>query len=81
MSQVAEELVTQFQRMVGRDGGELRLVSDDGARLTVAYRPGRAAPDCQDDVCVLPQQELQQLMVETLRRRRPGADVVVEVLP
>ena len=81
MTPAADELVHQFRRMVTRDGGELQLLADDGSRLTVGYRPGSAGPDCSDDVCVLPQHELQTLMTETLRRRRPGGEVVVEVLP
>jgi hypothetical protein len=78
---VGTELVAQFDRMVKRDGGEVTLLSTDADVIRVGYRPGNAGPDCQDDVCVLPQSELHQLMSETLRRRRPGAELVVEVLP
>lgn len=74
-----EELVRKFDRMVARDGGAVRLVSDDGTTLRVAYTPGVAGPDCTDDVCVLPEQELAQLMGEALARRSPGTRLEVEV--
>jgi hypothetical protein len=67
--------------MVRRDGGEVRLIEETEDVLRVGYRPGRAGPECTDDVCVLPQHELKQLMSETLRRRRPQMQLVVEVLP
>jgi hypothetical protein len=73
-------LVAEFERMVQRDGGELVLLSEDERTIRVGYRPGSAAPDCEDDVCILPQHELNQLMAETLRRRSPGTEIVVEVL-
>ena len=77
---IGVELVAQFDHMVRRDGGEVTLLADTGELIRVGYRPGNAGPDCQDDVCVLPHHELQQLMAETLRRRSPLAQVVVEVL-
>ncbi|GAA4530690.1 hypothetical protein GCM10023096_71710 [Nonomuraea ferruginea] len=73
-------LVAEFERMVSRDGGELVLLAEDAGTIRVGYRPGSAGPDCADDVCVLPQHELSQLMAETLRRRSPGTEIVVEVL-
>lgn len=81
LTSLGAEIVAQFDRMVRRDGGQVVLLDSEGEMLRVGYRPGSAAPDCQDDVCVLPQQELHQLMSETLQRRRPGAELVVEVLP
>lgn len=78
---IGTELVAQFDRMVRRDGGEVRLIEETEDVLRVGYRPGRAGPECTDDVCVLPQHELKQLMSETLRRRRPQMQLVVEVLP
>jgi hypothetical protein len=81
LTSLGAEIVEQFDRMVRRDGGQVVLLDSEGEVLRVGYRPGRAGPDCQDDVCVLPQQELHQLMSETLRRRRPGTELVVEVLP
>ncbi|MFC0527291.1 hypothetical protein [Phytohabitans kaempferiae] len=81
LTSLGAEIVAQFDRMVRRDGGQVVLLESEGEVLRVGYRPGNAGPDCQDDVCVLPQQELHQLMSETLGRRRPGAELVVEVLP
>jgi hypothetical protein len=75
------QLVAEFDRMVRRDGGEVVLLADDGEVVRVGYRPGNAGPDCRDDVCILPQQELRQLMSETLRRRAPQLRLEVEVLP
>lgn len=77
---IGAELVAQFDRMVRRDGGEVTLLADDGDVIRVGYRPGSAGPECSDDVCILPQQELHQLMAETLRRRSPQTRLVVEVL-
>ncbi|GIH06701.1 hypothetical protein Rhe02_47680 [Rhizocola hellebori] len=77
---VGAELVAQFDRMVRRDGGEVTLLAEEGDLLRVGYRPGNAGPECHDDVCILPQQELHQLMAETLRRRSPNTELVVEVL-
>jgi hypothetical protein len=77
---VGVELVAQFDRMVRHDGGQVTLLADTGELIRVGYRPGSAAPDCSDDVCILPQQELYQLMSETLRRRSPQTQLVVEVL-
>jgi hypothetical protein len=81
VTSVGAQLVAQFDRMVRRDGGEVRLLSTHDGVIRVGYRPGDAGPDCQDDVCVLPQHELHHLMAETLRRRRPGTELVVELLP
>jgi hypothetical protein len=66
--------------MVRRDGGEVRLIEESADLLRVGYRPGSAGPGCAHNVCVLPQQELCQLMAETLRRRDPGKRLIVEVL-
>ncbi|WP_055480035.1 hypothetical protein [Sphaerimonospora mesophila] len=77
---VGARLVAEFDRMVRRDGGEVTLLAEDGAVIRVGYRPGSAGPDCRDDVCILPQDELRQLMAETLRRRNPEKELVVEVL-
>jgi hypothetical protein len=73
----AEDLISQFDRMVSRDGGSLSLLDFDGEVIRVGYRPG-ADPTCDDGVCVLPHAELQQLMAETLARRDPSLRVVVE---
>ncbi|WP_433377920.1 hypothetical protein [Streptosporangium sp. CA-115845] len=81
VTSIGAQLVAEFDRMVRRDGGEVTLLAEDGDVIRVGYRPGNAGPDCRDDVCVLPQQELRQLMAETLRRRGPHIEIVVEVLP
>jgi hypothetical protein len=80
VTSVGAELVAQFDRMVQRDGGSVTLLSTADDVIRVGYRPGRAGPECDDDVCVLPQQDLHRLMAETLRRRRPGTELVVEVV-
>ncbi|MDA0633418.1 hypothetical protein OUY22_08305 [Nonomuraea sp. MCN248] len=80
MESTGTRLVAEFERMVRRDGGELVLLAEDAGTIRVGYRPGDAGPDCKDDVCILPQHELRQLMAETLRRRSPGTEIVVEVL-
>jgi hypothetical protein len=73
---VAEQLVRQFDRMVRRDGGSLALVAVEGSCIIVAYEPG-VASECAADVCVMPHQELQALMSETLARRDPEMSVRV----
>jgi Fe-S cluster biogenesis protein NfuA len=75
----AEKLVIQFDRMVRRDGGAVSLLGVDGTVVRVGYRPG-TDETCEGDACVLPHVELQQLMSETLARRDPQLQVVVEVL-
>jgi hypothetical protein len=73
----AATLVGQFDRMVKRDGGSVTLLGVDGDVIRVSYAPG-VDPDCTDGVCVMPHVELQQLMAETLARRAPSLQVVVE---
>lgn len=75
---LATTLVGQFDRMVRRDGGSVRLVGVADGVVRVAYRPGVAA-ECTDDVCVMPHVELEQLMAETLARRDATLRVVVEL--
>jgi hypothetical protein len=73
----AEDLISQFNRMVKRDGGLLTLVDFDGEVIRVGYQLG-ADPTCVDGACVMPYGELQLLMAETLARRDPSLRVVVE---
>jgi Fe-S cluster biogenesis protein NfuA len=75
---VAGTLVEQFDRMVRRDGGAVRLLGVDDGVIRVAYAPG-ADVSCETDACVLPHVELQQLMAETLARRDTGLRVAVEL--
>jgi hypothetical protein len=76
---VAEALVAQFDRMVQRDGGSLRLLGTEGNIINVGYQLG-ADPECADGVCILPDAELQALMSETLHRRDPALEVVVSLI-
>lgn len=75
---IAASLVSQFDRMVKRDGGTVSLVDVHDGVIRVAYRPG-ADLTCDTDACVLPHIELQQLMSETLARRDASLQVVVEL--
>jgi hypothetical protein len=75
---VATSLVSQFDRVVRRDGGAVVLVGVDDDVIRVGYRPGADA-SCDTDACVLPHLELQQLMAETLARRDASLRVVVEL--
>jgi Fe-S cluster biogenesis protein NfuA len=75
---IAATLVSQFDRMVKRDGGAVSLLGVDDGVIRVAYRPGADAT-CDTDACVLPHLELQQLMSETLARRDAALRVVVEL--
>jgi hypothetical protein len=77
--QIAETLVRQFDQMVKRDGGSVLLLGVDGEVIRVGYRPGTAA-DCDGDACVLPHVELRDLMGETLARRDPALQLVVELV-
>jgi hypothetical protein len=74
---LAEQVVAQFDRMAGRDGGSVTLASLEGGTLRVLHRAG-SDPDCEGDSCVLPSVEIQQLMAEVLERR--GSHLRVEVI-
>jgi hypothetical protein len=76
---IAESLVAQFGRMVQRDGGSLELLGVEGNTISVGYKLG-VDQSCADDVCVLPDAELQALMSETAQRRDPSLQVVVSVI-
>jgi hypothetical protein len=76
---VAEKLVQQFDQMVKRDGGSLRLLGVADGVVRVGYHPG-VDPNCDDGACVMPQVELQELMGETLARRDPDLRLVVELV-
>lgn len=65
--------------MVKRDGGQVSLLGVDGEVVRVGYKPG-VDEACEGDACVMPHLELQQLMTETLSRRDPQLQVVVELL-
>jgi len=73
-----ERLVSEFQRMVRRDGGSLTLLSEEPGLIRIGYRVGKPI-DCDSGTCVLPHAEIQQLMSETLATRDPHQ--TVEVVP
>lgn len=75
---IASTLVSQFDRMVRRDGGSVALLGVADGVIRVAYRPG-VDPTCDTDSCVMPHVELQQLMAETLARRDASLRVEVEL--
>jgi hypothetical protein len=76
---VADSIVTQFGRMVQKDGGVLRLIGVEGNLIRLGYKAGHD-PECTDDgACVLPHVELQDMIAETLKRRAPDMKVVVQV--
>ena len=77
-TELAQTMVSQFDRMVRGDGGSLTLLGVEGQIMRVGYRPG-SNPDCEDGMCILPHHELQQLMAETLARRDASMQVVVEL--
>jgi hypothetical protein len=65
--------------MVQREGGSLQLLGIEGNTITVGYKPG-LDPSCADDVCVLPEAELEALMSETAQHRDPSLRVVVSLI-
>lgn len=77
---MAATLVEQFDRMVKRDGGEVTLLEAGDSVVRVGYRIGKVDPTCEDGVCIMPQAELKALMGETLARRNPDVELIVEVL-
>jgi hypothetical protein len=79
MSEAAESLVRQFQKIVSVDGGQLKLIAVENNTVRVGYKPG-VDPTCEDGVCVMPHLELQELMGETLSRRSPDLSVKVELM-
>jgi hypothetical protein len=78
MNTEIESLIDRFRRMVARDGGELTVVADSPGAVRLRYKAADADPDCADGTCVLPHQELEQLMGETFARQCPGFRVEVE---
>ncbi len=77
---IGQVLVSQFDRMVKHDGGHVTLLDDGADVIRVGYKLGNPDPECVDGVCVMPHVELQELMRETLRRRHPELDLVVELV-
>jgi Fe-S cluster biogenesis protein NfuA len=75
----AATLVSQFDRMVQRDGGSVRLLAVADGVIRVAYKPG-IDDECAGDACVMAHVELQQLMTETLNRRDPSLQVLVQLV-
>ncbi len=75
----AEAVLAQFEHMVGRDGGILSLLGVQDGVMRVGYRLG-ADPTCENGACVMPHLELQELMNETLARRNPPMQVVVQLV-
>jgi hypothetical protein len=75
----AARLVTQFERIVSRDGGSLMLISVSDELIEIGYRMGSDA-NCDSAACVLPHVELQELMNQTVARQRPGTKVVVQLV-
>jgi len=73
-----EKLVSEFQRMVRRDGGALTLLSEVPGLIRIGYRAGKPL-DCDSGACVLPHAEIQQLMSETQAARDPQQ--AVEIVP
>jgi hypothetical protein len=78
VSAAVESLIERFQRMVARDGGELTVLSVGPKAVKLRYRPSEADPECTDGTCVLPHQELRQLMGETFARQAPGIRLEIE---
>ena len=76
---IAETLISQFTRMISRDGGALFLLGTEGQTIRIGYRMGSDA-NCEDGACILPHVELQDMMNETLARRAPGMKVVVQLV-
>jgi hypothetical protein len=73
-----ESLIGRFQRLVARDGGQLTVLSVSPEAVRLSYRAADADPECADGVCVLPHQELRQLMGETFARQAPGVRLDIE---
>ena len=69
MSKGAELVVQHFSRMVEPDGGAIELVSIEGPKMTVRYKPG-TNEECQD--CVLDPNDLRELIKEALERQDPN---------
>ena len=76
---IAATLVSQFDRMVKRDGGAVSLLGVADGVIRVAYKPG-VGDACDGDVCVMAHLELAQLMAETLARRDTSLTVLVELV-
>jgi hypothetical protein len=75
---IAETLVSQFDRLVRRDGGSLTLLDVQEGVIRVGYHLG-TDPACVAGVCAMPYLELQTLMAEALSRRAP--EMRIQVVP
>ena len=78
-AQYATAVAKQFDRMVKRQGGSVKLLGFDEGVIRIGYRPG-VDPECVGGICVLPDLELQQLMTERAARRRASVRVAVELM-
>jgi Fe-S cluster biogenesis protein NfuA len=65
---VASNVVSQFQRMLGADGGELALLQETSESVRIRYFKGVSA--CQD--CVMSADDLREMMAEAFARQAPG---------
>jgi len=64
---IASEVVSQFQRMLGADGGELTLLEETPTRVRIRYFKGAAA--CE--ACLMSPEDLQEMIAEKLARQAP----------
>jgi hypothetical protein len=79
MTNVAQLLLTNFGRMVARDGGILRLLDQDVGGIRLGYAPGHD-PECESGACILPHVELQDMIQEWAARAAPGVAVTVQLI-
>ena len=79
MTDVTQLLLSNFGRMVARDGGKLRLLDRQEDRIRLGYAPGHD-PECESGACILPHIELQEMIREWAARAAPGTIVSVQLI-
>ena len=74
---VANKLIASFGKIVGINGGSLRLIDADESVIRIGYS---ANPDaqCEAGVCTLTQAELEDMMRGWLVRLAPNVLLTVE---
>ena len=77
---IANQLLASFGRIAATDGGELQLIDASEFEIRLGYRPGGEA-DCEDSVCSVAQNELEEMIRAWLARKAPQVQLEIERLP
>jgi len=65
---IVESVIAQFDRMMGPEGGALRLIDASESKVRVRYSRGQS--ECT--TCVMEPDDLRDMIAEILAERAPG---------